>query len=488
MPVTGNEDHRPVEDIQVLRWRMGARLASCRREAGLSQRQLGQALGRTRSFISKVEHGTRAMPADLWRLADQVCGAQGALVAEHTALAAAEADYRDRCRTQRHQRQIHQAGVRAQADVPAGSGGCDAWPEPNRAVVTRGLAKELMAVVTKLIRMLGRRDAIRLFGGTLAAAGVAGLDPDQYARLAHAVEGSYRVDAHVVTNLAVTLAHCKRQEDILGAPEVLDTVVAQHRLVRRLLRGGCPEGLRQSLSVVDSNMASTVGLYLVDMGQLEAAGRYFQHARKSAHDAANPAYAAYAAANTSLTARLRGDPPTALDAAAAARSLAARTNDLSLQAFAEQVAAGAYALDGQYRSCMISCDRAHHLLTSANGTSPESPAYWVNHGLIDSHYSTLLALLGKPKQALDAASTAYAHYDRSYVGGYAMCQVRLAHALVLNQEITEAARVLADAASHAHLFPRLTQELHTTRALMQPWNNTPAVKNLDTQLHAYKLY
>jgi hypothetical protein len=39
---------------------------------------------------------------------------------------------------------------------------------------------------------------------------------------------------------------------------------------------------------------------------------------------------------------------------------------------------------------------------------------------------------------------------------------RLSHALVLNKDIDEAARVLGDAAGHAHLSPRLTQELHTT--------------------------
>ncbi len=57
-------------------------------------------------------------------------------------------------------------------------------------------------------------------------------------------------------------------------------------------------------------------------------------------------------------------------------------------------------------------------------------------------------------------------------------------ALVLSHDITEAARVLGDAASLAHLSPRLTGELHTARALMQPWAGTQAVTTLDAQLHA----
>ena len=74
-----------------------------------------------------------------------------------------------------------------------------------------------------------------------------------------------------------------------------------------------------------------------------------------------------------------------------------------------------------------------------------------------------------------------------YVHDYAHCEVKLGKALVLSKEITEAARVLGDAASLASLSPRLTAELHATRALMQPWENIQAVTTLDAQLEAYGL-
>lgn len=138
-------------------------------------------------------------------------------------------------------------------------------------------------------------------------------------------------------------------------------------------------------------MACAIGGYLIDMGNHSRAQHYFQHARKAGHDARNPACAAYAAANTSFAAFLNSNTPTALDAAAA-RSLAARTPDVQLKALAEQMAAAAYALDGQYDLCMAASARAHNLLTTVNGStteSPESPAYWVNHSVIDSQFSTL---------------------------------------------------------------------------------------------------
>ncbi|MGH3869213.1 MAG: hypothetical protein ACRDQ4_24510 [Pseudonocardiaceae bacterium] len=132
------------------------------------------------------------------------------------------------------------------------------------------LAEELVReVVTILARSVGRREAVRLASWALSAVGLSDLDTDERTRVAQALADPRRVDVRVVNNLATTLAHCKRQEDTLGPCEVLDTVVSQQRIVRHLLKGGCPAGLRQPLNLVDSNMASSIGSYLVDMGQLD---------------------------------------------------------------------------------------------------------------------------------------------------------------------------------------------------------------------------
>jgi hypothetical protein len=176
-----------------------------------------------------------------------------------------------------------------------------------------------------------RGHAMRMISGALVAVGLAGLDTDEYTRVAQAVEAPHRVDAHVVENLAVTLASCRHLEDKLGPCEVLDTVVAQHGLVRHLLAGGCPDNLVNPLTLVEGNIASTIGGYLIDMNRPEAASDYLQRARRAGHHAGNPACVAYAAANASYAVFLRGDTPTALDTAAAAHSLVARTDDARLK-------------------------------------------------------------------------------------------------------------------------------------------------------------
>jgi transcriptional regulator with XRE-family HTH domain len=477
--------------VQVLRRSLGAHLAMYRRAAGVAQPELGRALGRTRSTVSKIEHGTRTMPEALWKTADELCHAEGALVAEYQALAQVEQDYRAQCRAQRAQVRQSQAQTQLEAlkaspaswlGEPSGGG---VWP--GMTDVDGQLAEELLQVVTQLIRSIGRRKAIALVGYVLAAVGLSSLDAEESTRLAHAVATPRRMDAKVVTNLAVSLVQSKRLEDTLGPCEVLDSVVAQHQIVRRLVTGGCPDTLVKPLTLVESDMASAIGGYLTDTGHPQQAMRYFAHARRAGHDASNPTYAAYAAANAALTAFLRGDTPTALDTAAAARSLAARTHDARLKALAEQMAAAAYALDGQYQPCMSACGRAHEFLANTTGPTPDSLAYWVHEGTLDSQRSLFLCLLGKPTQAVQAASTACTQFDRTFAGSWGRCQVRLGHALVLSHDITEASRILGQAASQAHLSPRLTTELHTARRLMQPWKKTHAVTTLDAQLEAYGL-
>ncbi|MBV9140367.1 MAG: hypothetical protein JO115_05535 [Pseudonocardiales bacterium] len=351
------------------------------------------------------------------------------------------------------------------------------------------LAEELMRqLVATLTRSLGRRRALQVARWALGVVGLAGLDADECTRVALAVEFPHRVDARVVKNLATTLAYCQRQEDTLGPAEVLDTVLAQHQIVRHLLHGDCPEEWRRPLRTVDSNMATTIGGHLVDMGQPDMARHYLERGRRAGHEAHNPASAAYAVCSTSFAAFLRGDIPAALDTSAAARSLAARTDDPRIKARAELEAAGAYALDGQYGLCMTACDRVGDFLAGASGSGVESLAYWLHEGTLEGDRSKFFLLLGKPRQAVEAAATALARYEHTpYVHSYALCEVKLGTALVLSEEITEAARVLGEAASFASLSPRLTTELHAARALMKPWDNTPAVTTLDAQLEAHGL-
>jgi hypothetical protein len=75
-------------------------------------------------------------------------------------------------------------------------------------------------------------------------------------------------------------------------------------------------------------------------------------------------------------------------------------------------------------------------------------------------------------------------YDPSFVGSRAHCTLRLGNAHLQSGDIEEAARVVGDGALLAARAPsaRLIKEVHATRARMQPWQTTPAVRTLDEQL------
>ena len=160
--MTVNEGALAVDRVRVetLRRDLGAHLATYRRAAGVSQPELGQVIGRTRSTVSKIEHGTRAMPGTLWKVADEVCRADGALVAEHSALADAERDYRGRWRA--HQHQARQAAARADVDALRASSTSPHAARAGTMGVDGEVAEELIReVVTILARSVGRREASR---------------------------------------------------------------------------------------------------------------------------------------------------------------------------------------------------------------------------------------------------------------------------------------------------------------------------------------
>lgn len=265
---------------------------------------------------------------------------------------------------------------------------------------------------------------------------------------------------------------------------VYGTVLDQHGIVRRLL-SECPARLRPRLLSLHSDIAASLGDHLIDLDTHDRAQHYLRDARIAGHQAGDRVRAAYALSEASFSAYQCGDTCTALDTAAAARNLAARTDDARLRVLADLRAAAAHALDGQHSACLAACDRAREGLAAA-GPGVESPAYWVIPGTVESKLSEHLVTLGRPREAVQAAQAAVAHFDPSFRVAYARRQVRLATALALCEEIGEAARVLGAAAGTASVSPspRLTADLRAARAQLQPWQGTHAVTTLDTQLAA----
>lgn len=487
-----------------MRRSLGAHLADSRQAVGVSQTELAKTLDRSPSMVSKVENGEKCLSAPLWKIADQVCAAQGALLAEYRKYAEAERDVRARWQDHHRQKQrptrlaraaaarkTRKAGL-ATGAVCALLGDTGDAPSQRAVLVAVARAQEMVAMFDSLVRAFGRRRAIQIFSIMTATAtvGLAEHDADEHTRIAQAVDDPDRIDSEVVRTLWATLTQTRRLYDRIGPGPVLDSFLGQHQLIHHLLHGSAAGQWHKQLRVLDSAIALQIGHclgHLLDQDEAGAARGWYTHARKAAHAAGNPAYAACAAGFTSWAAQVAGDTRAALDAATDARKLAARSGDPQIQALVESYAAGAHALAGDYDMCMAAVDRAHDLLTTAPASAPGAPAYWISHPSVNNLLSSHLVLLNRPREAVVAASATLVHFDRKYVTQYAKCEVRLGRALVLAKEIPEAARVLGSAARHADLSPRLTAELRDIRALLQPWAASRPVQDLDTRLHAYGL-
>jgi hypothetical protein len=237
-----------------------------------------------------------------------------------------------------------------------------------------------------------------LVGWATTTASGALISLDEWDRLAAVIEAPRRVDAQTIDSLSTFLQQCKHQRDALGPSMVHGTVLAQHGIVRRLLPER-PVRLRPRLLSLHSDMTATIGEHLIDLNAHDRAQHCLREARIAGHAAGDRVRAAYALSEVSHSAYLRSETCTAMDTAAA-RNLAAHTDDALLKAYADQQAAVAHALDGQHAACIAAYTRAREGLAAAV-PGVESPAYWVHSGTIDSQLSGCLVKLGRLREALE---------------------------------------------------------------------------------------
>ncbi|MGH3899666.1 MAG: hypothetical protein ACRDTA_15770, partial [Pseudonocardiaceae bacterium] len=224
-----------------------------------------------------------------------------------------------------------------------------------------------------------------------------------------------------------------------------------------------------------------------DLQQFDHAGYYYEDARTRAHEAENTGLGAFVLCEMSHLATWRGTPRIGIDHAVAAGQWADRTDDVRLRAYTADVAARAYAADGQRDACLTTLDTAHTVLTTADDQAPSYSTY--DEAVHISIRGGCHLKLGEADPAISYAQQSLKILDRSYARDLAMTIIDLGEACVLCNEIDEAARLLGDAGEIAagNSSVRLTGRLEQARAALQPWQDTAAVRTLDDRLAAHGL-
>ncbi len=262
-------------------------------------------------------------------------------------------------------------------------------------------------LVEKLIEWacrMKRRDILQWLSSAAAAAAAApvldGLDRAEQERVAQAFMNPSRVDETVIGHIEAVLWRCMRQDDTLGPQAALDTTVAQRSLVRGLLPG-TPTDLRDRLLTLYANLSRFAGWLSFDLGSYDAASGYYETARQSAHEAHNTELGAFVLCNMSHLATWRNQPRTGIDHALAAIGWASQTGDSRLQAYAYDVAARAYAMDGQDRATRNAIQQAQIAFARPDDRT-DTHAYFLNAGQLASTESVCFLQLGHADLGVEA--------------------------------------------------------------------------------------
>ena len=346
---------------------------------------------------------------------------------------------------------------------------------------------QLVEFLRSWAHTMDRRDALCLLAWAASAASAfPGAVGDEHERVASVLSTWSRVDAQTIEHIEAVLWRCRRQDHALGPQAVLTTVLAQRDLTRALVPD-CPAALRPRMLSVLSEASRQAGWLSFDLKQFDHAGYYYEDARALAHEAENTGLGGLVLCEMSLLATWQGKPRIGIDHAVAAGQWAERTDDMRLRAYTADVAARAYAADGQRDACLAALDTAHTTLTRADDQTPSYTTY--NEAVHISIRGGCHLKLGEAEPAVSYAQQSLKLLDRSFARTVAMTIVDLTEAYVQCNEIDEAARLLGDAGDIAagHSSVRLIGRLEQARAGMQPWQHTAAVRTLDERLAAYGL-
>lgn len=500
---------REPDELVEMRRMLGAQLAAYRQAAELSQGQLAIATTVDRTTVAHIEKGRSRADEWFWTIADERCRAGGALLAGFHAWKAAKQDHEVRAReAQLAEARATAEELRARIGSAPGHGAalgdelveqlaCSSWmgslAEDVPAAAPDEIVEQLARLLGDWIRAMNRRKLLQLlrWATSIAAAPavIGRMDPDEQERFVRALGSPSRIDQRVLEHIDGMFRYCQLQEDALGSRAVLPIALRQRNLVDDLLTQ-CPENLLPGLLSIYSNMCTSIAYYFLELNDVDNARYHHEKSRSAAHDAGNTELAIYALGEWSYTESWFGNIPAGIDLAAAAQTLLDKTGDPLMRVSATQRAASAYAFGGQGKVCMAELDKAQASLYDSTKKAPtESPAYFFNRGYLASHRSECLLLVGKPEEAAASARSGLVLYDKSFMDGQAVCALHLGNSALQSGEIEEAARVVGDAAdlaTHTH-SARLIKELRTTRANMQPWKETLAVKALDDRLTSYGL-
>jgi len=349
---------------------------------------------------------------------------------------------------------------------------------------------ELFTSLRRLVDRMNRRDLLQLFGLTattaFASPWLEGLDPGEQERVVAAIIKPERVDAQVITHIESVLFDAHLSNDKLGPRAALHTVLAQQKILQAMA-AECPDELRPRLLSVLGNSQRSAGWISFNADDLSATRRYYEQARVVAHDAQDLELATMVLANLSHAAESSGQPAMSVDYAVAAQTWAERAHNACLSAFASDISACAFAAMGDYNTTMRHLDSTQTYLPECSEQSALT-FYTYSEALHVARRGQCLLELGRTADAVKVIGESLKLYAAEQPNSsscrninIALAKFDLSAAHVQAGDIDEGAAMLAGAVDFVsqNRADRLVKRVRSIRATLEPWQDTPPVKQLD---------
>ncbi|MBT2385948.1 helix-turn-helix domain-containing protein [Streptomyces sp. ISL-11] len=414
----------------------GEELRKRRLEAGLSLTALSGAVHYSKAQLSKVERGIKAPSRDLVRLCDAVLGADGALIALVTQVAA----------------------------------GTPAEPAPGHVDDEEEWIMQLSPDGPNRFHPLGRREVMSVGAASLMTWRSDGTGPASPASGAGMLEASRSL-----------FTHYRRLGQTVEPGMLLPVLIAQTHTLREL-SAQTDTSTRRQLLALGSRYAEYVGWLVQETGDEPAALWWTQRAVDMAAAAGDQALAGYALVRRALVTLYRDD---AQQTIALARRAQSGTLPPRIRGLAAQREAQGHALAGDLHACLRALERARTLLARPDDGSDE-PVIGTMHlpdpvGMVTGW---CLVDLGRPREASEELDRQLALVGQDAVRTQVRYGVRRALAYASAGEIDHACALTAPLLDGvaAVRSATVTTDLQRLARVLARHADHPAVRRLGPRL------
>ncbi|HEY6424509.1 MAG TPA: hypothetical protein VIY28_14925 [Pseudonocardiaceae bacterium] len=354
------------------------------------------------------------------------------------------------------------------------------------------LAQVIVMWIQRLNPSVSRRVMLSKLSAAFTVAAVSPLfevlNPAEYEQVARVMHDPGTFDLLALRYVERMVTNLRQQGDVLGPDFTLHSAMGHRQLVQQLAKAA-PERFKQRIISAYAELTQLLGWLCFNMGDYASAQHYYDDARTAAHDAENVELVTYILCTMSHLATWRGQPRVGIDHAVAAAVWADQAHSPLARAYAADVAVRAYVADNQPDKYRETLDREYTALQAVGVDEPRA-AWWYFYD--ESFYwrteSECALKLQRPDAAMQAIDKSLMLVDPANLHNYSFRLLFRAQARIQQSAVADASSIVGDVArlTAGNASQRITQRITDVRALLQPWERTKPVRELDEQLAAYR--